>query len=432
MNLESSIVVLLVLTVGNYWLKRSVLYPPFLFCSMWFLSTSLDWLDIVETDPVHPTTLAFIVAGAVLFTAGGLLALLVPKALVETRLMLTRFPQRNNVVKPLLILFLLFGIPMQIQNLRAQAAQGEGGTIFERARNAGIAAQRNGQGIEGMSSGISIYFVSWTVFTAFMFMLKGRDRSFWLVTFLALLATILTTGRTSLLQLFSGLICVHLLTTGRVRFWAALKVTRIPLLLFAFLFIGLIFVNKTEQSQNYATGIAQIALVFFITYIVGPLAAFDYFLQNLANFSGVPHHTFKFYLGILAHFHLIQYAPAPMLQEFAAVPYPVNVYTMYRDYVLDFGISGALATIAIIGFLHVLLYRKALTGSFLGCFLFAISIFPVTMSIFSDQYSSFGNFTNAMLFGGIYIILLSLPIRFLPSVSGGYGVPPKLEIPDSV
>jgi oligosaccharide repeat unit polymerase len=413
--------------VGNYWIKRSVLYPPFLFCSMWLLATALYWTNLVQTDTVRPSTLAIIVVGAVLFTAGGLLAFLVPKVWVETRFILTRFPERNTLVKPLLVLFLLGGIPMQIQNLRAEAAQGEGGTFLERARNAGITAQRNGQTIEGMTSGISIYFVSWTLYTAIMFMLQRRDRTFWFVAFLALLTSILTTGRTSLLQMFAGLICVHLMTTGRVRFWSALKVARIPLLLFGFLFIGLVFVNKNQQSQFYATGIAGIAMVFFVSYIVGPLAAFDVFLQNVGNFAGVPNHTFKFYLSILAHLHLIDYAQAPMLQEFVGVPYPVNVYTMYKDYVIDFGIPGALVAVVIIGFLHTLLYRKALTGSVLANLLFALFMFPVTMAIFSDQYSSLGNYTDALLFGAIYILLQSLPIRILPSLSRGYGAPAELE-----
>jgi oligosaccharide repeat unit polymerase len=117
-----------------------------------------------------------------------------------------------------------------------------------------------------------------------------------------------------------------------------------------------------------------------------------------------------------------------MLQDFVGVPYPVNVYTMYKDYVIDFGIPWALVTVGIIGFLHTLLYRKALTGSLLGKFLFALSMFPVFMAIFTDQYSSLGNYTNALLFGAIYIVLQSLAIRFLPSVSGGYGVPVELEV----
>ena len=117
-----------------------------------------------------------------------------------------------------------------------------------------------------------------------------------------------------------------------------------------------------------------------------------------------------------------------MLQEFVGVPYPVNVYTMYKDYVIDFGYPGTLVTIGIIGFLHTLLYRKALTGSLLGNFLFALSMFPVFMAIFTDQYSSLGNYTDALLFAAIYIVLQSLSVRFLPAVSGGYGVPVELEV----
>jgi oligosaccharide repeat unit polymerase len=400
MGLNWSIAILLVLTVGNYWIKRSVLYPPFLFCSMWLLAIGLYRMNIVETDTVQPSTLAIFVAGAALFTVGGVLADLVPRVWVETRFILTRFPRRNNLVKPLLILFLLCGIPMQLQSLRALAAQGEGGTILERARNAGIAAQRNGQAIEGMASGISIYFVTWTLFTAIIFLLEKRDKAFWFLAFIALLSSILTTGRSSLLQLFSSLICAYLMTTGHSRFFAVLKATRIPLLLFGFLFLGLVFVNKNQAAQFYASGIAQIA-----GYIVGPLAALDAFLQNPGDMAAVPNHTFKFFLGILAHLHVISYAPAPMLQEFVGVPYPVNVYTMYKDYVIDFGIPGTLVTVGIIGFLHTLLYRKALTGSFLGNFLFALSMFPVIMAIFTDQYSSLGNYTNALLFASIYIIL---------------------------
>ena len=50
MGLNWTIAVLFVLTVGNYWIKRSVLYPPFLFCSMWLLATGLYRMNIVETD----------------------------------------------------------------------------------------------------------------------------------------------------------------------------------------------------------------------------------------------------------------------------------------------------------------------------------------------------------------------------------------------
>ena len=423
MNENVSLAVLIVLTVGNYWVKRSLLYPPFLFCGMWLLATSLTWLELIETDPVHPETWTVFTVGAIFFTVGGLLAQLVPRIFVETRLVLTRFPRRNKLFKPLLVLFLCCGIPLLVQNLRAQAAQGTGGNFFERARNGGINAQREGTGIEGMAPGYTIYFTAWTVFAAVMFMLEKKDKAFWLMAGIALLEAVLTTGRTSILQLFASLICVHLMTTGRTRFWAALKVARIPISIFACLYLGLIFINKSQQSQFYGDGMIQIAIFFFVSYIIGPLAAFDAYLRSPQSLAAIPNHTFKFFLTIAGHLHLINYVPANIIQEFQTVPYPVNVYTIYKDFTMDFGVTGALIALLIVGFLHTLLYRKALTGSLIGRYLFALSMFPVMMSIFNDQYSALGVWTDAILFAAIYIFLQSLSVRFLPRTQAGYGVP---------
>jgi oligosaccharide repeat unit polymerase len=424
MNLGWTIVVMSVLTVGNYWVKRSVLFPPFIFSSVWLLVIVLDRLNLVETNTIHPATLGFVTAGAVLFTAGGLLALLAPSVFIETRLIVSRFPQRNKLVHPLLILFLLCGIPMQIQNLRALAAHGEGGTLLARARSGGIAAMNNGEAVEGMAPSISVYFVFWTLYTTIIFMLERRGKLFWFMVSFSMLVCILTTGRTTLLQLFSSLICVHLLMSGRTGFWAAVKVARIPVFIFLFLYVALIFVNKGAQAEYYGNSMAEIAMTLVVAYIVGPLAALDTYLQNPAAFPYITNHTFKLFLGAAARLHLVQYTPPPLLDEFTGVPYPVNVYTMYKPYISDFGITGALIFVAIIGFLHVLLYRKAITGSFLGMLLFSLTIFPAAMAIFDDQYAAFGNYINVLLFGAIYLVLQSLPVRVLPQLRDGYGVPP--------
>jgi oligosaccharide repeat unit polymerase len=423
MSQEWTVAVLIILAVGNYWIRRSVLYPPFLFTCMWLLAVGLDWLDLVETDSLHGDTLTLIAVGAAVFTVGGLLALLVPSDVIRARLVLIRFPPRNEWLKPLLILFLLCNIPMQIKSLRAEAAVGTGGTFLERARNGGIEAQRNGTAIEGQAPGISIYFVFWSLFTTVLFMIEKKDKYFWMVAGLALVMAILTTGRSSLLQLFAAVTCVQLLTTGRTRFLSAIKIARVPIGLFLFMYIGLVFVNKSDQSQFYAQSAAQVALVFFVEYLVGPVAALDQFIQNPGSTALIPNHTFKFYLGVLNSLHVISYSPPPTLEEFALVPYPVNVYTLYKDYIIDFGMYGAMLAIAVIAFLHVLLYRKARTGSMLGIFLFALSIFPVVMAGFSDQYSSLGNWTDAIFFGVIYVMLRAFPMRLMPRLEQGYVAP---------
>jgi oligosaccharide repeat unit polymerase len=409
MSVDLLLALLALLVLVNYWISRSVLYPPFLFCGMWLLDFSLYWLDLTPLDPIHSNTLAIVALGAVLFSAGGVIAMLAPRALVETRLILTRFPPRNELVKPMLMVFLGCGIPLQMYYLVRSAASGVGNNLFQRARTAGIDA----------GPPILTYFTLWALYAAPLFLIERRDRSFWLMTVIAFMASVLSTGRLPILMLLSALVCVQLMLTRRQTFWAALKFVRIPMLLFFVLYFGLIFVTKDTSVFNES--IAAILLLFLVGYIVGPTVAFDYFLSHRQDYADAPHHTFKFFLSVASALHLVVYVPAPP-ESFVFVPFPTNVFTVYRYYVGDFGIYGALLTIMLIGLLQTLLYRKARTGSELGIYFFAITLFAVFMSIFSDEYAAFGAYIDSVSFAAIYIVLRSIPMRVLPRLESGYGV----------
>jgi len=412
MSVDLLLALLALLILVNYWLSRSVLYPPFLFCGMWLLDFTLYRLDLTPTDPIHANTLAIIALGAVLFSAGGVIAMLAPRALVETRFILTRFPPRNELVKPLLMVFLGCGIPVQMYYLVRSASQGVGATIFQRARTAGMVA-------DAAPSPILAYFTLWALYAAPLFLIERRDRDFWLMTVIAFMASILSTGRLPILMLLSALVCVQLMVTRRQTFWAALKFVRIPMALFFFLYFGLIFVTKDTSVFNES--IATILLLFLVGYIVGPTVAFDYFLSHRQDYAAAPHHTFKFFLSIASALHFVAYVPAPP-ESFVFVPFPTNVFTVYRYYVADFGLYGALLAITLIGLFQTLLYRKARTGSELGIYFFAITLFAVFMSIFSDEYAAFGAYIDSLSFAAIYIVLRSIPMRVLPRLESGYGV----------
>jgi hypothetical protein len=74
----------------------------------------------------------------------------------------------------------------------------------------------------------------------------------------------------------------------------------------------------------------------------------------------------------------------------------------------------------IIGFLHSLLFRKAHSGSVLGLYLFALTIFPVLMVIFDDQYSQFGLYIDALFFATAYLTIKSIPWRIFRIKSNQY------------
>jgi oligosaccharide repeat unit polymerase len=418
MSLDGVIYLLVGLILVNYWLSRSVLYPPFLFCSIWLLDLTIYRFSPGEFDALHSNTLALLGMGAVFFTLGGLLGMLFPKALITARFVLTRFPPRNNLAKPAVILFLACGIPLLLSNLLTLASQGTGNTIFQQARNAGVAGAGGGQLAGGNPLGT--YFILWSLYAAPLFLIEERDKKFWVMTTIALLASLLSTGRLPFLMLISSLTCVELLKTNRHTFWSALKFARIPILLFMCLFFGLLFLIK--DTSIFEGGIGAIALLFLVSYLIGPTGALDYLMQHPQDYAGQPHHTFKFFLGIFTQLHLISYVQPPK-DDFVPLIVPTNVFTFYRYYLTDFGFYGTLIVIAIIGLLQTLLYRKARTGSMLGMYFFAITLYAVLLAPFSDEFSSFGAYIDSLAFAGIYIVLRSLPVRVLPRLDLRYGTP---------
>ena len=78
MQLNLLLVWLACLTLGNYRMKRSILYPPFIFCAMWLVVMSIYWTRPLEVDPLHGETLLLLSAGAGIFSIAGVLAELIP------------------------------------------------------------------------------------------------------------------------------------------------------------------------------------------------------------------------------------------------------------------------------------------------------------------------------------------------------------------
>jgi oligosaccharide repeat unit polymerase len=128
-------------------------------------------------------------------------------------------------------------------------------------------------------------------------------------------------------------------------------------------------------------------------------------------------HTFEFPLKVASALHLTSYAPPPKLDSYVLVPFPTNVYTAFKFYFLDVGISGMLFIMLVVGLIHSLLYLKARQGGRLSLALFGYSFYAVLMVIFDDAYYTVGSYLRVFVFGFLYLMLSSLPLRVFPSVS---------------
>lgn len=409
---------MLALTVLNYRLSRSVLYPPFIFCFMWVVDTFLYSLHLVRLDRVHEETFLVICSGALLFTLGGVLAKLVPGALIRTRFVLIgqhlrplADPLRTRWIKYFLMVLVVIGTLYVLHVVMGLAAYGTGSNFLARARNAGTSSSAPSD----EHSFILPYVILWAIYLSVLFQLEERDKTFWLMAVLAFIASILSGDRTHLLLMISAVTGMYLLKNDRLTFRSALRFIRWPALFFILLWVALIFVNK--DTSGFGSSVAGVAELFLVSYIVGPTAALDYFLRHQAEYAGAPEHTFKFFLTIASSLHLIHYTPPPTFDTFVQVPFPTNVYTVYKFYIADFGLYGALGTMLVIGFLHTLLYRKARTGSKLAMYFFSLTLFPLILVIFDDQYSAFGSYIDILLVGSLYFFIRSERMLGLPKLS---------------
>lgn len=413
MNLVGAILVLSILILANYWFRRSVVYPPFLFCAMWLFDFIVISLNLIEVFPLHAITINVVVVGAILFSAGGALSFLVPRTLIATRLVLigkavgsTERPKASgDGIKYFIVLLLALGVCLTAHALwviASGAGGGATGAYFAVARNATV--QEMNEGHE--SSHWYSYVTTWGTFAVVLFQLEQKDRLFWSAFAITLVACVFSGGRGGILFLVSAVTCIYLVKEERETFRIALRAARWPVASFLVLFVALTFINKdTSGMTNSVFAYAEDSL---IAYIVGPVAALDHVLIHLLDYRGLPNHTFQFFLRIATSLGITSYTPPPTLDEWVNIPFGTNVYTVFKFFIIDFGIYSILPIMLVIGFLHTLLFRKAHTNSNLALYMFSLTTYPVLMSIFDDAYSRFGQYASALLCGVAYMTIRSI------------------------
>jgi len=397
----------LVLSFANYRIERSILYPPFVFCSLWLFVLGIYTSGLVELDPLRSETVFLLAAGAVAFTVGGACAKLLPRQLIGLKLRLwAPVPEKASSFKKLLTICVVAGTLMIVANTVRIGLGGAGG-ILANARQATIDAR------QGNVASFSVldYVPILSIFCCTLFLIEKRDKWFWWSAFAACITGIFTTGRTPILQLFSLLISVNLIKTQHTRLLAAARVLRWPVFLFLLLFTALVFFDK--KMSDVGESVAAAISFFVLAYFVLPTAALNYVVYNASYYRTTPHHTFKIFLEAGSLFGLWNYTPPPLIDSFVWVPLEANVYTGYKFYFTDFGLWGCLIAVGIIAFLQTVLYRRARAGSEFSLYLFAITVFPLVMFIFDDLYSEFGQLLIAIVFGCFYMAVRN--IRLLPS-----------------
>jgi oligosaccharide repeat unit polymerase len=386
MTCTSATAFLALLTIVNFFAgKRRVLYPPLIYSFVWFMDTTIFGLSPIEVNEVHAITWWVIALGALVFSAGGWLTSLLPRSVYEIRIRELSHPTVSSLGRTLLILLCVLGTPLFLHDVLQRGGSGSSSGLLVNARQASLDATVATESSLARDP-IMTYLPVFSIWVATLCLIESRDKRFWLASTASLICCVLATGRTLILLLFSALIAVHMLKARRDTFTGFLRTAAIPGALFAALFVDMIFLAK--DTTGFRGNIGAILSNYTIAYLVAPIASLDYVLTHPAAYAHAPHHTFGF-LSKLLNATGYSLKVASKFGEYLFVPYPNNVYTIYKFYFTDFGLIGMFASILTIGSAQTVAYRRALAGGRVSLFLSALLVFPAILSIFDDSYSQF-------------------------------------------
>ena len=216
----------------------------------------------------------------------------------------------------------------------------------------------------------------------------------YVITF-GIIAGLLTFGRNILLLYFISL-GVILYLQGKI----SKKMTLLIGLFFVVGFFALaMLLGKGGNDDGWVESVAW----NFKVYVLGGFAAFNNYIAigepNITGSLLMP----NFLKELVSVFGFRQDA-TPNLLPFVEVPLPVNVYTVFFPWYHDGGFVGVLFGFMVIGFVTMKLFL-ARYRSELSMLVYSISLYPLVMMIFEEQY-----IRAYPLWGLIIIIVASMLI----------------------
>ncbi|MDL2343605.1 O-antigen polymerase [Deinococcus sp. MIMF12] len=121
----------------------------------------------------------------------------------------------------------------------------------------------------------------------------------------------------------------------------------------------------------------------------------------------------------------------PLVQSYAYIPEPTNVYTMFLQYLRDFGFAGAIAFQFAFGLLHGAVYMAYLrTRRPLPLFWLSVLSFPLLTQAFTDSY--FSLLTSWLQYLVLAFLLSQTLFRVEPQSGRGEAIKFNYTFPDSL
>jgi oligosaccharide repeat unit polymerase len=150
--------------------------------------------------------------------------------------------------------------------------------------------------------------------------------------------------------------------------------------------ITLLRVAKGGDVMSIAEGDVRVVGNTALLYTVGPLAAFDAYLQNPSSLSETWSISF-FFLHLANRMGFNVAAPSTHLGYVAVGPAgATNVYTMYLAYYPQYGMAGVVVLSAIVGYALVWLYCCAAARGGYVLVLYGLAFNEICKSGFNEGF----------------------------------------------
>ena len=140
---------------------------------MWLFDLVVIRSGVIEVDALHSNTLALLIGGALSFTAGGLIAGLMPNSILRVHFMSPKRSNSNPFLRNLLLGILICALPILFSEVyQLSKIQGGGGLgILMQARQAQVEAAQNGEPVHAI---VLDYFTVVATLASLLFATEAR------------------------------------------------------------------------------------------------------------------------------------------------------------------------------------------------------------------------------------------------------------------
>ena len=391
---------------------RDVLYPAFMFTTIWTLVSGIYYFCPIDVDPLGAKTVSIFLAGAASFSIGGFLG---NRPLIRARssdrsaqfpVANSDNPQARNILfavtlsATILFLFLVIRLAGGISGLNLSFI-----LKLNSPKDTPLEYADPVTKIIAGSGGFLPVLTLWT-----LIMEERRKWKIALCAICAILFPLFVTQRGLVMTALCGCVTLFLLKTKDRRCGKMV----VPLGTTA---LGIVVLMGAMSFTKYWVQSGELGVTTAVwRYIAGPFAAFNYAVYHPTEFEDQSAAVLTQVITPLANLQIIHYRTWEDIEgsprdRFVEIPFAANVYTAYKPYYQDFGAFGCFAAFALFGLIEGALFYSAVRGNpFAILFLVHLST-SLMFSTFDDDYHGFSRDLNVIVFAVGYFWIMKR-IRF--------------------